>query len=67
MKDLQDFKKPGLWLAVITRKQKIKVVATAKTPQKALETAQQAGFQDASLMMSSSRYASWAPTTLHEI
>lgn len=61
MKDLKEFKKPGLWLAVVTRKQRIKVVSTAKNPKKALETAQQAGFQDASLMMSSSRYASWAP------
>ena len=61
MKDLKNFTQPGKWLAVVTRHNKIKIVASSSNPQTALKQANQAGFEEASLMLSAPRYASWAP------
>lgn len=59
LKDLYKFRKKGYWLAVVVRRQKIKVVAVSKNPGQALQEARQQGFNNASLMMSASRYAAW--------
>lgn len=60
LQDITDYQKPGLWLAVVTKDNKLKVATAAKDPQKALEGARQRGFLDASLMRSASRYASFS-------
>jgi len=60
MTDLKHFTKPGLWLAVVTKNGLIKVIAAAKTPKKALESAQNKGIKNVSLMMSARRYGSWS-------
>lgn len=62
LKDLKDYQKPGLWLAVVDKNHRLKVAGAAKDPQKALDEARKKGFADASLMKSSLRYASFIPT-----
>ena len=59
LKDLRDYNKPGMWLAVITQKQKMKVVAAAKNPKKALQEAIDSGFGEAALIQSATHYAAW--------
>lgn len=59
LKDLKKFTRKGLWLAVVNRRNKMKVAASSKNPIKALEKAKEDGYTDASLIKSSERYASW--------
>lgn len=61
LQELNKFNKPGLWLAVITKNNSIKVVASSKSPKESLTKARKKGFKEVSLMMSSERYASWIP------
>ncbi len=61
LKSLDEFQKIGFWLAVVSKNNTLKVVAAAKKPEKALALAKKKGFKEASLMMSSNRYASWIP------
>ena len=59
LKELKDYQKKGLWLAVVTKKQKMKVVAASPKPETALREAHEAGFLDAALIQSASNYAAW--------
>ncbi|HKZ35659.1 MAG TPA: hypothetical protein VJ242_02995 [Patescibacteria group bacterium] len=60
MKDLKQFSKPGLWLAVIVKNKTIKVISAEKSPDKALKKAKDKGFKQVSMMRSAHRYGSWS-------
>lgn len=60
LKDINDFSQKGLWLAVVLQRNKMKVAASSKKPEEALEKAKQKGYPDASLIKASKRYASWS-------
>lgn len=59
LKDLKEFTRKSLWLAVVMRRNKMKVAASSKDPQEALKKAKEKGYAEASLIKSSDRYASW--------
>lgn len=60
MKDINQFSKPGLWLAVIVKNKTLKVVSAEKSPDKAFKKAKEKGFKQVSMMQSAVRYGSWS-------
>ncbi|RJR14918.1 hypothetical protein C4579_03935 [Candidatus Microgenomates bacterium] len=66
LQNLEDFQKEGYWLAVVTKHRRIKIVAAAKDPKRALQDAHNMGYKQASLMKSAKHYGVWVAQAQHE-
>ena len=57
LQSLDKFRRDGLWLAVVSKRNNLLVAAAAKTIDLALERARKLGWKDAAVMKSSNEYA----------